>query len=194
MDALSVKSAIFVGHSMSGITGPELAAKYPDRITGLVLIGPVYPSKEAAPMFTERIEKVMAGGMETMADVVPFSALGSKAQNVHKAFVRELILGMDPTAYCSLCRIIAGASEHMPRYADVKCPVLIIAGEDDKSAPMSGCEKIQGALVNSSKKELKVMEGVGHWQCIEAPEDTAALISEFLAWSVDREQTVQYID
>ena len=180
MDALSIKQAVFVGHSMSGIVGPEVAATYPDRITGLALIGPVYPSKEAAPVFTDRIAKVMEGGMETMADVVPFSALGSKAQNVHKAFVRELVLGMEPIAYCSLCRVIAGAWEQMPKYADVKCPVLVIAGDEDKSAPLAGCEKLIAAL-RTSKKDLKVMKGVGHWQCIEAAEDTASLMIDFLA-------------
>lgn len=179
MDALSIPTATFVGHSMSGMTGPSLAAAHPDRINGLVLVGPVFPTEAGAKMFDDRIEKVSKGGMEVMADTVPFMAVGSKAQAVHRAFIRELILGMEPAGYIGLCRVIAGAWKEGIRYGDVTAPTLIVAGEEDKSAPMDGCEKILKVL-GSKDKELSVMKGVGHWQCVEAPEDTAELITGFL--------------
>lgn len=180
MDTLSIPKAVFVGHSMSGITGPQLAATYADRITALILIGPVYPTEAAAGIFGDRIQQVAAGGMDPMADVVPFSAVGSKAQAVHRAFIRELILGMELAGYISLCRVIAGAWKTLPEYEKVACPVLIIAGEEDKSAPLAGCEKILAAM-GSKQKELEVMQGVGHWHCVEAAEDVGDLIVKFLA-------------
>ena len=180
MDALSIPTATFLGHSMSGMTGPVLAATYPDRINALVLIGPVYPNEAITPVFEDRITKVAAHGMEVMADTVPFAALGSKAQDVHRAFVRELILGMPPDGYIGLCRVVADAWKDPPKYAQAKCPVVILAGSEDKSAPMEGCEKILGEL-GSTRKEIKTMHGVGHWHCIEDGAEVARLTEEFLS-------------
>lgn len=179
MDELKIKKAVFAGHSMSGITGPELAAEWPERITSLILVGPVWPSAEAAPMFEDRIKKVGEGGMESLADTIPYAAVGSQARRVHHAFIRELVLGMDPAGYISLCEVIAHAYEAPPKYGQVQQPTLIIAGEEDKSAPMAGCNKILEAL-GSKQKKITVMQGVGHWHCIEAPEEVGTLMVDFL--------------
>ncbi|GAB7351411.1 hypothetical protein MBLNU459_g2083t2 [Dothideomycetes sp. NU459] len=179
MDELSISKAYFVGHSMSGMTGPELAAEWPDRIIGLVLVGPVYPTPNVSPMFEDRIKKVEKDGMECMADTVPYAAVGSKAQRVHSAFIRELILGMEPSGYISMCKVIANAYKSPPRYEKVSCATLILAGEEDKSAPLAGCKQILEAL-GSKEKSLTVMDKVGHWHCIEDPEEVGRLIVEFL--------------
>ncbi|KAI4722692.1 alpha/beta-hydrolase [Aureobasidium sp. EXF-10727] len=179
MDVLSIDKAIFVGHSMSGIVGPELAAEWPDRIQGLILVGPVWPSSEVTPVFEDRINKVAEKGMDVMADTVPYAAVGSKATSLHHAFIRELLLGMDPAGYISLCRVIANAHKSPPKYAKVTCPTLIIAGEEDKSAPLAGCKKIIEAL-GSSQKDMVVMSKCGHWHCIEDPSEVGKLSLDFL--------------
>lgn len=179
MDKLGIKKATFVGHSMSGMTGPELAAEWPDRITALVLVGPVWPSADVTPVFEDRIKKVEEQGMDPMADTVPYAAVGSKAQRVHSAFIRELLLGMEPAGYISLCKVVAYAYRSPPKYGKVSCPTLIIAGDEDKSAPLAGCEKILEAL-GSEEKRIAVMNGVGHWHCIEAPEEVGALMVDFM--------------
>ncbi|KAG9672555.1 putative alpha/beta hydrolase, partial [Aureobasidium melanogenum] len=179
MDVLSIDKAVFVGHSMSGIVGPELAAEWPERIQGLILVGPVWPTSEVAPVFEDRINKVVDKGMEAMADTVPYAAVGSKANSLHHAFIRELLLGMEPAGYISLCRVIANAHKSPPKYGKVSCPTLIIAGEEDKSAPVAGCEKIIEAL-GSSQKDIVVMSKCGHWHCIEDPTEVGRLSIEFL--------------
>jgi pimeloyl-ACP methyl ester carboxylesterase len=67
-----------------------------------------------------------------------------------------------------------------PNYRDVTVPMLIIAGEEDKSAPLAGCEFILGEL-GSPSKSLAVLKGVGHWHCVEAADEVAALVSAFLS-------------
>ena len=78
--------------------------------------------------------------MEALADTIPGAATGSKATALHHAFVRALIMAQKPEGYASLCKVIAGAKA--PHYAAVRCPVLIIAGADDKTAPLSSSEMI----------------------------------------------------
>ncbi|KAL1301674.1 hypothetical protein AAFC00_005891 [Neodothiora populina] len=179
MDELKIEKATFVGHSMSGMTGPELAAEWPERITGMILVGPVWPSADVTKVFEARVDKVAEEGMDPMADTVPYAAVGSKAQRVHSAFIRELVLGMDPAGYISLCRVVAYAYKSPPQYAKVKCPTLIIAGDEDKSAPLPGCKNIL-ENISSTDKNMTVLDGVGHWHCIEAPEKVGELMADFM--------------
>lgn len=178
MDALSIPKAVVVAHSMGGITGPQAAALFPNRVSALVLLGPVLPTKDVEGVFLQRIEAVETKGMEAMADMIPYAAVGSKATPIHSAFIRELLLSIEPAAYVSLCRVIAGAYRSPVDYASIKCPLLIIAGSEDKSAPLAGCEKILSS-VGSEEKEMIVMNGIGHWMAVECAEDVGKAIVGF---------------
>jgi esterase/lipase len=116
--------------------------------------------------------------MESMANTIPFGAVGSRSTPLQKAFIRELISGQDPKGYAALCRAIASAKP--ADYAAVKAPFLLIAGEEDKSASMEGCQFIFDH-VSSEKKSLEVLNGVGHWHCIEAADEVGELIAKFAA-------------
>lgn len=65
-----------------------------------------------------------------------------------------------------------------PDMRSIKCPVLILAGEEDMSAPMEGCQYLHDKTA-SQIKELKVMKGVGHWHCVEAGDQVAHEIARF---------------
>jgi pimeloyl-ACP methyl ester carboxylesterase len=56
---------------------------------------------------------------------------------------------------------------------------LIIAGEEDKSAPVEGSTQILKQY-GSAKKEQKVLDGVGHWHVLEAPDDVGKLVGKFV--------------
>ncbi|KAJ4383452.1 hypothetical protein N0V86_001501 [Didymella sp. IMI 355093] len=176
LDALNVPKAIVVGHSMGGIVAAHLAAERSDRIVAAVLIGPVYPNEGVRPVFEKRIEAVQKDGMQPMADTVPQAAVGSKASPLASAFIRELLLGQDPAGYCNNCRVIVNAKP--PNYSKISIPILILAGEEDKSAPLEGCKKMFEET-GTSEKKLEVMKGIGHWHCLEAFEDVSKLIEGF---------------
>ncbi|OIW22879.1 alpha/beta hydrolase [Coniochaeta ligniaria NRRL 30616] len=176
------KDVIILGHSMGAIVASELALKDDDhqqesRIRGLVLIGPVHPNPGAAGVFAGRIEIVARDGMEPLALSVPVSATGSKASPVAQTLIRTLLLGSDPAGYISLCRAIAEA--RVPDYEGVRVPVLIIVGDEDKSAPMEGSRLILERY-GSARKEMRVLRGVGHWHVLEAYEEVARMVGEFV--------------
>lgn len=63
LDYLKVKEKVLiVGHSMGGIVASEIAATYPDRVKGVILVGPVNPQPQMASVFEQRIEAVKKGG------------------------------------------------------------------------------------------------------------------------------------
>ncbi|KAG5923905.1 hypothetical protein E4U42_004797 [Claviceps africana] len=173
---LDCKRVIVVGHSMGAIVASEMALHL--NPLGIVLLGPVNPSPELAHVFTARIQLVQKDGMEGVANVVPSAATGPQATATHKAFIRTLLLAQSPEGYSSLCRTIAGA--HKPRYEDAMCPLLIIVGSHDNTAPMAGCQEILNSWgVEAGRKRMRVLQGVGHWHCIEAADEVEALIDEF---------------
>ncbi|KAI9725120.1 MAG: hypothetical protein M1828_003462 [Chrysothrix sp. TS-e1954] len=195
LSALDINKAVLIGHSMSaGLTVPAMAASAPDRVLAAVLIGPVYPTRELAPVFEDRIAKVRGeGGMQTMADSIPYAALGSKAGHLPRAMVRELLLNQSVEGYVANCKVIAGAwrgregveggERPVPEYEAVRAPVLVIAGEEDGSAPVGGCVRMlreMGMLEEGVGKRLVVLQGRGHWQCVECPEEVAGECVKFL--------------
>ncbi|OCL11558.1 3-oxoadipate enol-lactone hydrolase [Glonium stellatum] len=176
MDALEVPKAVVVGHSMGGIVAANLAAERNDRVVAAIMIGPVYPSDSVAKIFEKRIQVVEKEGMDPMANTIPAAATGKKASPIARAFIRELLLAQDPAGYISNCRIIANAKP--PSYDKIAVPVLILAGEEDKSAPLEGCKKMF-EQIGTSEKKMEVLKGVGHWHCIEAFEEVGKQILSF---------------
>jgi pimeloyl-ACP methyl ester carboxylesterase len=128
------------------------------------------------PVFEKRIQSVEKEGMQPMADSIPNAAVGKKASPLAKAFIRELLLGQDPAGYVSNCRVITGARP--PNYSKINVPVLILAGDEDKSAPLEGCKKMFEEM-GTSEKRLEIMQGVGHWHCVEAFEEVVKLMQNF---------------
>ncbi|PKS08447.1 hypothetical protein jhhlp_005065, partial [Lomentospora prolificans] len=67
-----------------------------------------------------------------------------------------------------------------PDYSAIKCPLLIVAGGDDKTCPLPSSEMIlQSVGTIQSLKALEVLDGVGHWHCIEAGDIVADLLVNF---------------
>lgn len=55
LDALSMKKAVFVGHSFAGIVAAHLAATQAERFLGVVMLGPVLPSEGVSKIFEQRV-------------------------------------------------------------------------------------------------------------------------------------------
>lgn len=118
-------------------------------------------------------------GVEALADTVPTAATGKASLPIHNAFIRALILGTEPAGYISLCKCIATA--RAPDYASIKAPLLIVAGENDQSAPRGGCETILEKYgTTKQNKRIVDLEGVGHWHCVEAGDRVAELVDTFV--------------
>lgn len=61
MDALKLRKAVIIGHSIGGTIATYLAAQFPMRTHGVVAIGPVHPTANTPPVFEKRIQVVSEG-------------------------------------------------------------------------------------------------------------------------------------
>ncbi|KAI1875881.1 uncharacterized protein JN550_002167 [Neoarthrinium moseri] len=172
---LKPENVVAVGHSMGAIVASKLSLQL--RLRGVVLIGPVNPNPGLAPIFNARIATVEKSGMEAMADTIPAAATGSKSTATHRAFIRALLLSQTSEGYNSLCKAISDAEP--PQYSDSRSPLLILSGSDDKTSPLAAAEAILKSWNADVSTALEILDGVGHWHCIEAADEVANRIKAF---------------
>ncbi|KAM6511460.1 Hydrolase-4 domain-containing protein [Fusarium falciforme] len=175
---IPIENVVAVGHSMGGIVVAKLASR--NKLRGAGLIGPVLPKPAMAGIFNSRVETVMQHGMEAMANTIPLAATGSRANSTQKAFIRALLLSQKTDGYIALCNAIAKAER--PSYADAHSPLLIIAGEEDKTSPVSDSEAmLESWGCDNSAKNIRILPGVGHWHCIEAADEVGSALEDFVS-------------
>lgn len=59
MDSLKIQNAVVAGHSMGGTMTCIIASKFPERVLGIVPVGPVNPGSVKPEVFSSRIETVL---------------------------------------------------------------------------------------------------------------------------------------
>jgi len=177
LDALNIQEkVVIVGHSIGGVVATSLAATQPARFTAAIMLGPVLPSPALKAPFEDRIAKVEQDGMEVLANTVPTAATGSESTPLQHAMIRALLLSQKPEGYCSMCGVVASATA--PDYAAMEMPTLLISADEDKSAPLEGCREIYRRT--GGRKRMEVLEGVGHWFCVEDAGNVARLVGGFV--------------
>jgi pimeloyl-ACP methyl ester carboxylesterase len=59
LDSLKIEKAVIAGHSMGGTITCIVASRFPERVLGIVPVGPVNPGSVKAEVFSSRIETVL---------------------------------------------------------------------------------------------------------------------------------------
>lgn len=178
MDALGVRRAMLVGHSMGSAIAMETAAAHPERVSGLALLGGFAGYAHAA--VAELVDAVAAFGEAVDPDfALAFqeSTLATPiAQNDLEVFVGES-MRCPPHVWRQALQgqveadIIAAAKA-------CRAPALLLRGENDAFVPLSDQFKLREALASS---RLFSLPGRGHAPHWEAPEEVAARLIPFMA-------------
>ncbi|MBI2959859.1 MAG: alpha/beta fold hydrolase [Betaproteobacteria bacterium] len=169
-DSLSVKRAIWCGHSLGGAVAMELALQCPDRAGALVLVG-APPEFDVPP---ERMHLVRHQPLEARSDRrwLPWS-------DATAAEVRAAYASAGPAAPPE---VVLSDLEALARFKitgllpDIACPVLVITGAEDRYIDKIRLE--QKYLRSARYHEI---DKAGHLVMWEQPEATNRLIEEFLA-------------
>ncbi|GMA19171.1 alpha/beta hydrolase [Arsenicicoccus piscis] len=179
LDALEIPSAAVVAHSMGTLVARTFAARHPDKVTKLVLLGAVgEPSEAGRRAQHERAALLRAEGSAAVAPGVVANALSESTRRDKPevaAFVRELVMRQDPEGYARNCEALAAAVEPGPISSDL--PLLLVTGSEDKVGPPSVSEGL--AQAHGSAK-VSVIPGIGHWTALEAAGEVTDQLAEFL--------------
>ena len=180
MNAAGVAQAAVVGHSLGSLAALECAARNPDRVRCLALLGP------AVPMAVSDDLLAAAGRNDHVAYELingwSFSAAGQLGGNEAPGMwmtgsamrllerCRDGVLSTDLLACHRYANGLAAA-------AAVRCPVLAILGSRDVMAPVRNTQALVAAL--SDVKQVTLAE-TGHSMMAERPGDVLDALRPFL--------------
>ncbi|MGK5113531.1 MULTISPECIES: alpha/beta fold hydrolase [unclassified Geodermatophilus] len=179
LDELGVASAVVVGHSMGTLVVRDLAARYPDKVSALALLGAVRePAEPGRQAQRDRAALLREKGTAAVAPAVVANALSETTRRDKPevaAFVRELITRQDPEGYARNCEALAAATDPGP--IDPNLPLLLVTGSDDKVGPPEASQELAAAHGNAT---VEIVPGVGHWTALEAAGPVTDQLLEFL--------------
>ncbi len=183
-----LERAHFVGHSMGTLLCQYLAAASPNMVSSLVLFGPILePPVAARQALKERAETARTAGMTGIADAISTASVAESSRRdnpVTAAFVRESLTRQDPGGYAAHCTALSEAPA--ARHSAIRCPTLLVAGENDPVAPVDMARRL-GEQIDGARVE--VIPGIGHWMMVEAPGRSAELLRAHLDASASQSGT-----
>ncbi len=169
------------GHSMGGYIAFEIMRQAPDRVARLALINTqARPDTSEA---TERRRGMMAraksGGYHDVIDeLFPGFVHPSRGND---AALRQLVHDMaDDVGVDGFLRqqsAVIGRPDSRPALAWIKCPTLVLSGDQDNTIPNSLSIEMAS---NISDAKLVILPNCGHMPQPEQPEATAAALVEWL--------------
>ena len=177
--ALGIKETHWAGLSMGGMIGQTFALKYPGIFKSMVLADTTsrYPA-EAAGAWADRIQTAQAKGMAGVVDGTLarwFTEPFRQSNPPGIARVRASILATPVPGFVGCCQAIPKINV-TARLKEVKCPTLVIVGEQDPGTPVAMAREIHEALPGS---ELVIIPSAAHLSNIEQPQAFNAALLPF---------------
>ena len=143
LEQLGVLEFVLVGHSMGAQFSTEAALQQPDRISRLVLMGPVVDSKRRTVL-----QQALALGRDSLFFESPSS----------NALVLTDYLRCGPTWFLKTLRVMMEYPTD-ERIAGVAAPVLVVRGANDPVASVDWCRRLAG---RADRGQLLEIDGTGH--------------------------------
>jgi pimeloyl-ACP methyl ester carboxylesterase len=192
---LDVPSVTVVGHSFGGGVAMQLAYQYPHLIDRLVLVGSGGLGREVSPL----LRMLALPGAEYLMPLGIPKVVINRANDVGRFLGRRNIrserLGEMWRAYASLAgaenrqafvKTMRGVIEPGGQtvnatdrlYLAARVPMMIVWGDKDGVIPVEHGIRAHESIENS---RLEVLEGVGHFPHVEAPEQFTSSLLDFMS-------------
>jgi len=180
MDALEIDAVHFVGLSMGGMIGQNLALDHGDRLKSLALCdtAAVMPD-EVQPIWQQRIAAAREKGMQDQVDETLerwFTPEYLSHNSPEVEMIRRQILATPVAGYIGCSEAIRNL-DNLKRLSEITLPTLIIVGEEDPGTPVAASEAMH-ARIDGSK--LVVLPAARHLSNIEQSGAFNAALMDFL--------------
>ena len=184
LDAAGVRSASLVGHSFGSLVALEAAARAPDRVSRIALVGTAFPMKVTPALLAasleqpqEAIEQVTRFSLSMLAPPPSTLGPGTWLHGGLRALMRR-VLASNPRVNLfhlgfKACDDYRNGETAMAR---VRCPVLFVLGRQDAMTPPRSAQSLQA---QASDGRTVLLEA-GHNPMAEAPDATLFALRDFL--------------
>lgn len=172
---------VWIGLSMGGMVGQELAIRHPDLVSALIIANSTSSYPDAVrEIWQQRIDTVRTKGIEVIADAVMERYFHEDFRAERAATVasyRRRLTSTDQDGYVGCCHAV-GTVDTTDRLAQIGVPTLVIAGALDQGAPVSMSETMVQHIPGA---KLVVLDGASHLAVTEQPASFTHAVVEFLA-------------
>jgi pimeloyl-ACP methyl ester carboxylesterase len=183
LDAAGVERAALVGHSMGSLIALEAAARAPQRVERLVLLGTAFPMTVAPALLeTARdapqraIDLVNAYSHSSFAAKPGYPGPGSWLHGANRALMRRVQAGWSEgnlfLTDFEVCNRYAGGLDAAAR---IDCPVAFVLGASDQMTQ----PRQAAALAEALSADVTTI-GAGHAMMTEAPDGVLAAVRRAL--------------
>ncbi len=169
MNKLGVATAKVVGHSLGSLIALELAAKHPDRVDAIALVG------TTAPMpVSDAILNAAEANDHAAFDMLTQWGFSKRHQfggnrNSGMWMIGNTLRLYERSKPGVLFHDMAACNNYLDgltKASDIRCPVLMVLGAEDRLTPARSTSGLQSALPHA---DICVLEGAGHTIMVEAP-------------------------
>lgn len=180
MDAAEVGSATLIGHSMGSLIALDMAARYPERVDKLVVMG----IADTMPVHPQLIEAARQN-LDLAPELIVYWGLGEKARIgghpepglwIHGA--NETLLKLSGSGILArdlmACDTFTDATALAPK---INCPTLFILGRNDQMTPLKKGMALADLVENS---RTAIIERSGHMMMCERPNQVYDALKGFV--------------
>jgi len=169
LDALGIGSAALVGHSMGSLVALDAAARFPERVRALAMVGTTVPMPVSASILDDAAaNRRSAFEMLTTWGYSRAHRLGGNSNP--GIWMTGATLQLFERARPGVLHADLGACNSygagIERAGEVRCAALLVLGEEDRLAPARSTAALQKALGHAT---VRVIAGAGHTLMVEAP-------------------------
>jgi pimeloyl-ACP methyl ester carboxylesterase len=165
---------VVLGHAFGGRVAVHLAARYPDRVKGIVLTGvpllhrddraaPSVPIVHRVSRWAHRRGLLSDARMEARR-----RRSGSADYRASSGIMRDVLVIAVNESYEPELRTVAGGSQR----------VELVWGADDVDVPVRTAERAQSILGHNAS--LRVIDGIGHLVPLESPTSLRASVERLV--------------
>lgn len=167
-------SCIIVGHSLGGMIAQEIYNQIPNKISALILID----TADSAPLtdtFIHKIVSLFLKKTKTKTHKKRFIDLSKKTKTTE---LQSWIEGASNTEeFAWLASLKAMMLFKNKKLRQIKCPTLVMCGEQDIRTPNFIARKMASTIKDS---KLIILNGVGHNAPLTHPVKIAKVIQEYI--------------
>ena len=183
------------GLSMGGIVALEICRLAPGRVARLALLNtnarPDAPGK--SELRARQIEQVHKGGLARVIrdELKPTYPSASRDHDLElKALIMDMAMKLGSEAFVQQSLALANRNGSLGYLQEIRCPVLVVCGEDDSLCPLEYHEEIVDRIPQA---RLEILPHCGHLSSLEHPALVAGLMHAWLREPAPQDQNTHSI-